>query len=282
VGTVVDVFQYLDYRSLLKDYYLRKKDEGRGFSYRAFARRAGLGSPNHLKRVIDGDRNLSDRSVSQYARALGLDGEAAAYFHVLVDFTQSSSNEQRRDAYERMRAFRGYRKAHRIDATYADYHADWYVPAIRELALRPDFENDPAWIAPRMMPPIEIGEARRALEILFRLGMLVIDEAGRVRQTDAVVSTGEQTRGLHIARYHEVMLERASHAITHIPADERYVASLTFCVGAEAGARVRQRIQRFRQELVAMLAEEKHGDQVVQLGIQLFPLTTSRAAEAGR
>jgi hypothetical protein len=29
------------------------------FSHRAFARRAGVRSPNHLKRIIDGDRSLT-------------------------------------------------------------------------------------------------------------------------------------------------------------------------------------------------------------------------------
>ena len=50
------VFRYLDARAFLGDYYKAKKAERRAFSFRAFSRRAGLKSPNHLKRVIDGDR----------------------------------------------------------------------------------------------------------------------------------------------------------------------------------------------------------------------------------
>src|SRR5688572_29452348 len=51
-----DLYGYLDHRVYLRDEYAARKAEKRGFSFRAFSRRAGLQSPNHLKRVIDGER----------------------------------------------------------------------------------------------------------------------------------------------------------------------------------------------------------------------------------
>ena len=54
---VPDVFDYLDYRAYLRDYYAYAKSARRGFSHRTFSRRAGLGSPNHLKRVMEGRQN---------------------------------------------------------------------------------------------------------------------------------------------------------------------------------------------------------------------------------
>lgn len=269
----VDVFSYLDYRRLLADYYRTKKAERRGFSYRAFARRAGVASPNHLKRVIDGERNLSDRSAEQYSRAMGLSGEPADYFTALVRFNQADSRRERQIAYERIRSFRGYRQAQRIDARYADYHAHWYIPAVREMVLVPGFRAEPRWIAERMTPPITVTEAKGALDVLFGLSMIVEDTDGTVRQTDPVVSTGEQTAGLHITRYHQEMLDKAKDAIDEVPAAERYVASLTFAVRADGFARLQQRLARFRQELIAELAEEQDASQVLQLGVQLFPLT---------
>ncbi|MEM9194084.1 MAG: TIGR02147 family protein [Myxococcota bacterium] len=277
-----DVFEYLDYRRLLSDFYRHKKAEGRGFSYRSFSRRAGLKSPNHLKRVIDGQRNLSQESTRQYALAMGLRGETADYFAELVRFNQSRTREEREASYERMRSFRGYRQAHQIDDRFADYHAHWYVPAIREMVLRGDFENDSHWVSSHMRPPIKPEEARRALEVLFDLGLLVEDDDGRVRQADAVVTTGPQTRGLHLRRYHRTVLERASASIELIPADERYLSALTFCVGPDGFERIKNRIQRFRNELIDLLAEEENGEEVLQLGIQLFPMTDKKSPQPAR
>jgi hypothetical protein len=42
----IDVFEYLDYRRLLEDYYRLHKPHG--FSYRAFSLRAGVRTPNYL------------------------------------------------------------------------------------------------------------------------------------------------------------------------------------------------------------------------------------------
>lgn len=278
----LDVFAYLDYRRLLADFYRLKKAEGRGFSYRAFARRAGFRSPNHLKRVVEGHRNLSDRSIAQYARAMGLSGEPAQYFEELVRFTQSKTREERERAYERMRRFRGYREAHLIDSRYADYHAHWYIPAIREMVLRWDFRPEPEWIATQLRPTIDAEEAASALETLFALGMIRLRSQGGVEQADPVVSTGEQTRGLHIARYHREMIERGKQSIEMVARDERYVASLTFCVGPRGFERVRQRVQEFRQELIGLLTEEIDGEQVLQLGIQLFPLSERAPGRGGQ
>jgi uncharacterized protein (TIGR02147 family) len=269
----MDVFAYIDYRRFLGDYYRTKKAQSQGFSYRSFARRAGLRSSNHLKRVIEGQRNLSARSVGQYARAIGLDGEPAEYFAALVAFNQSETGRDRETAYARMLSFRGYCQAHHIDARYAAYHSQWFIPVVREMALRRDFEADPKWIADRLLPTIDPQEAAEALEVLFELGMLRRTETGHVVQAEPVVTTGEQTRGIQIGHYHRAMLGRAADAIDLVRADDRFITSLTFCVGEQGFEKVRDRVQRFRKELIALLAEEEDGETVLQLGIQLFPVS---------
>ena len=69
-----EVFEYLDYRKYLRDFYASRKRGGRGFSYRAFSRRAQLQSPNYLKLVIEGQRNLTGPMANRFATACGLDG----------------------------------------------------------------------------------------------------------------------------------------------------------------------------------------------------------------
>lgn len=275
----VDVFDYHDVRAYLRDLYAYKKQTTRGFSYRAFARRAGLRSPNHLKRVIDGERALTEEMAIRYASALGLEGEEAEYFRDLAAFSRARTDLERNAAYRRLASHRGYRAANMHELAQAAYHAKWYIPAIREMALRPDFHAEPNWIAPRMLPRITSAEAQAALDVLFQLGLLRHDDAGRVVQGTAVVSTGAETRGLNVRNYHRAMMDRAKEAMTLIPPDKRDISSLTFCVEEAAMIRVKQEIQAFRKELVAMLAEEPRGDRVLQLNLQLFPLTTSGEEE---
>ncbi|MBP9205787.1 MAG: TIGR02147 family protein [Kofleriaceae bacterium] len=267
-----DVYGYLDYRAYLRDVYLTRK--ARGFSYRAFSRKAGLRSPNYLKMVIDAERNLTATMAERFGRALGLDAEATSYFTDLVAFGQASTGSERSRAYERLSSQARYRKSHKLELAHAAYHATWYMPAIRELAARADFRDDPAWIAAMLTPPISRVEARRAMAVLLELGLLVRTGAGRISQGDQpLVSTGPEARAVHIGSYHRAMIQRAGDAIDVVPSHDRDISSLTLCVGEGGLARLKDRIQRFRRELLELSTLEDEPRRVVQLNFQLFPLS---------
>ena len=274
----LSVFEFLDYRDFLRRYYELKKAEGRGFSYRAFSRRAGLSAPNHLKRVIDGARNLSAESARKYAKALGLQADESNYFCDLVAFNQARSHDERSDAYQRMTGSRGYRKTQKLDLAHAAYHAEWFIPAVRELAARKDFNSDPDWIAERIRPRISSRDAARALSVLLELGLLT-EANGSIEQSETLVATGPETRGLHIVNYHRAMLQRASEAMDEFSAAQRDISSLTFCVGEDGLRVLKERLERFRQELIDLALVEDDPDQVVQLNLQLFPLSASKSDE---
>ncbi|HHO50040.1 MAG TPA: TIGR02147 family protein [Deltaproteobacteria bacterium] len=274
----LDVFAYLDVRTYLRDEYTHRKAQGRGFSYRAFSRRAGLRSPNHLKRVIDGERTLTPEMALRYAEALGLTGNSATYFCDLAAFGRASTLEERNAAYKRLAGYRSYRRAHHLEICHAEYHANWYIPAIRELVLRHDFCEDPAWIAGQLIPAIRPSEAQHALRTLEELGLLK-REQGRLVQGEPVVTTGPETRGLHIRNYHRSMMEHAVQSMDLVPAAMRDISSLTFCTGEETLIDIKERIQRFRQELISLVADTVEGDRVVQLNIQLFPLSQAEQEE---
>jgi uncharacterized protein (TIGR02147 family) len=273
----IDVFRYLDYRGFLADMYATQKQ--RGLSYRSFARRAGLGAPNYLKLVIDGQRNLTPAMAQRFAEASGLGAEASAYFCELVAFCQARGAAQKALHHQRLLSFRRYREAHKLEGAQADYHSAWYLPAIRELVSRDGFRDDPSWIAAQLVPPIKPSEAKQALATLLRLGLIERDAQRRLRQTSAVVTTGPETQGLHIATYHAEMAKRAIAAIDLVPAAQRDISALTLCVGPTGLARLKQRIQTFRRELLELAESETERCQVVQLNFQLFPLSAPDGAQ---
>jgi uncharacterized protein (TIGR02147 family) len=232
-----------------------------------------------LKRVIDGERNLSSDTASRFAKALGLDAEATAYFLDLVRFNQATTTTERNAGYAKLTGFRRYRKARPLDLAHAAYHSTWYLPAIRELASRQDFREDPAWIASVLLPPISKSDAAEAFEMLLELGLLVRGRDGRVTQGEPLVSTGPETRGLHIANYHRMMMERAAESIDQIASADRDISALTVCVGDDGLRRLKERIQRFRRELLELSSLEDDPQQVVQVNFQLFPLSKGRSDE---
>ena len=271
----IDVFRFHDYRAFLAAYYERKKPQG--FSYRAFARAAGLGAPNYLQLVIQGRRNLTAEMASRFADTCGLGKEAAEYFVALVAFNQATTAEERKQRYQKLGSFRRYRRAQKLELCEAAYHSTGYVPAIRELVLSPSFREDPEWIAGALRPPIKPVEARQALDTLLELGLLQRTPDGALRQKTRVVSTGPETTGMHITNYHSEMMQRATAAMTEVPARERDISSLTLCLGSAGLLRLKERIQAFRRELLELAETDAEPSQVVQVNFQLFPLTRDTA-----
>ncbi len=268
----LEVYDYLDHRAFLRDFYLEQKGK-RPFSFRKFSQEAGLKSPNYPKLVIDGQRNLSDAMARQFAKALKLSGESRDYFLELVRFNQATTPAARDEAYAKLTGFHRYHAGRTLEQAHAAYHATWYLPAIRELAAARAFKSDPAWIAAHMKPRITRLEAKQALDILLELGLLVRNDRGELKQGQAVVSTGPETQGLHIANYHREMIGRARLAIDEHRAGERDISSLTLCVGEEGLRLIKERIQRFRRELVELAVLEDAPRQVIQVNFQLFPLS---------
>lgn len=272
----IDVFRYRDYRSFLRDYYAWMKANDYGFSYRVFSRRAGISSPNYLKLVMDDQRNLSAEMAVKFAEVCGLDGSSADYFCELVAFNQAKTTSEKTRCYRNLARYRRYRKVYKLDRAQDAYYSQWYIPAIRELVTRGDFDEDPKWIARQLLPSITAKEAQKALSVLEELGMLVRDEDGRLVQAEALVATDDhEPLGIHVANYHVAMMERAAAAIDVVPREEREIASLTLCISEARLGELKDQLQRLRAELLQLYQPDEEAERVVQLNLQMFPLTVS-------
>jgi len=272
----VHIFRYLDYRAFLRDFYRHEKAKSRTFSHRMFSRRAGLRSSNYLNLVMKGERDLSSEMATRFARGCALRKVEADYFCELVAFGQARTADERNRCYDRLGRFREFRAAHQLDAAQAVYHSTWYMPAIRELVARSDFQEDPKWIASVLLPQISPQQAREALTTLCELKLLLRDAGGRLRQAEELVTTGRGPLGHHVVNYHRTMISQAVHALDHVPREERDISSLTLCVSEAALPRLKERIRAFRQELLQLAELEGEAERVIQINFQLFPLSAGK------
>ncbi len=211
--------------------------------------------------------------AQRFAEACNLRGEAADFFQKLVAFNQAKNAEERKEQYAQLSTFKRYRSAQKLEMAHAAYCSKWYLPAIRELATRSDFEGDPTWIAQQLVPPISPREAGQALEILLDLGLLQQENDGPIYQGVPTVTTGPETEGMHITNYHKAMMAHAAESMQRVPAEERDISSLTLCLGPDKLKTVKKRIQAFRAELLELSETDRDPKQVVQINFQLFPLS---------
>jgi len=269
----IDVFSFLDYRAFLRTYYLAGKEHS-GLSYRGFSKRAKLRSPNYLKMVIEGSRNLTREMATRFAHACRLEGKEGEYFCTLVEFGQAETVEERNFYYGQLQEYKRYNIYHELELAQDVYHSKWFLPAIREMVNTRRFREDYGWIAKQLLPPIKPREARLAVQTLIKLGLLKRDKNGKLVQDASLVTTGAETQSLHLANYHQTMMEHARTSIDRLKASERDISSVTLCIDTDGISRLKRTIAEFRRKLLELEETEPNKEQVVQVNFQLFPLTS--------
>ena len=269
------LFEYMNFRDYLRDYYDEKKKEHAFYSFRLFSQKAGFSSPNFFKLVIDGKRNLSKESVFKFSKALGHTKKEADYFENLVFFNQSKTLEEKNAYLSNLMKVRGKSDPKKIEESEYSYYSDWYNPVIRELVIAMDFKENFKKLGQSVVPAISADEARRSVRLLLDLGFIQKSESGIYSRTSAILTTGPQVRSIAIANYHKVMMQRASESIERFPAQQRDITSLTLSVSEEAFAAIIAKLQDFRKEVLELSETDEQRRKVVQLNMQLFPLSNS-------
>jgi len=268
-----NIFTYLDYRKYLRDLYTEMKSSTKHFSFRFFAKTAGLKSPNYLKLVMDGERNLSQESIRKFCKGLKLRKSEQEFFENLVHMNQSKTDEERNFYYKRLKGSKKYVEAKKIEVDQFEYYSKWYYVAIRELISLPYFKNSPRWITKKLDNKITPKQAREAIELLIRLNFIKKNKDGTLEQIDSSITTGEEVRSLAVANFHRAMLVKAAKSIEETPAKFRDISALTIPVSEETLKEVKKRIQEFRKELHAYIASQNHYDAVYQFNFQFFNLS---------
>jgi uncharacterized protein (TIGR02147 family) len=267
------VFEYSDYRAFLKAMFQYRKETTPGYSHRYFARMAGFASPNFLKLVIDAKRSLTSASISQVAKGFKLKKPEREFFENLVYMNQSEDLAEKGHYYRKMIALSPRGGIKKIDQAQYDYFSRWYLPVIRELAVFGDRSQTAEQIAGRLNPPVRVKEVENALDRLMQLGLIRKDAQGRWEQTSALLSTGPEVKSVLIANFHREMIRLADTAIERFPAEKRDITALTLSIGKDRLPELKEKIAEFRQEILKNFAGDAEPDQIIQINIQVFPVT---------
>lgn len=269
------VFEYESYRKFLIDYYTSKKEKNPSYSFRIFAKKAGLKSGNYLKLVMDGGRNLTQKSLFKFSKGLGLSEREALYFENLVFFNQAADDCEKEFYYKNMEIAKAHTTRALLTKDQYEVLTLWHPLVIKELALLPDFKNLPRWISNKLNQKITPQQAKDAIDLLERLGLITIDQAnGKISSTNQSLQTPDIDTSDAIATFHKSALELAIDAIGEQKIDERCLSSLTVAVRKKDLEEAFKKIHKFRNEMDSYFVKGTPYDSVYQLAIQLFRIDT--------
>ena len=223
-----DIFSYDDYRSFLRDAFRELKSVSKAFSHRYFAKKAGIASAGFVTLVINGQRNLSTRTLMKFCEGLKLTQPEKEYFEHLVHFTQANSSEEKAVFYKRMLKYRKNQSTKLLENYQYEYWSNWFFPAIRELALLDTFELDADWISKELGGQITVTQAQHALDVLFKLKLLNVSKDGNIEVANMSVTSGSEVVSLAIMNFHREMMRKAEHSLDSVKASLRDISSVTF------------------------------------------------------
>lgn len=271
MNTPSNIYNFTDYREFLKDRYRQLKDADPLFSFRYFSKQAGFGSPNYLKLVMDGKRNLSTEAIGKFAKGLRLDNHESEYFRYMVDCCQCENLPKKKVYEAKLMYLRELFKVKTLIPELYDYYHEWYHSAIREMVKKSPVKNDPGSIAASLVPNISESEAAASVALLQKLKFIAISNDGMISATETT-DIDSETAAMGQKIHYEQMAELAAQSLYTQGPDTQDFESVTLSLPQDKVIELRKKIQ----ELVASLGgtnSHNPNDAVYQLNIQLFALT---------
>ena len=269
------VYEYLDYREFLKDACVELKKSDRKYSQRYFAQKLGVKSTGYFADVLSGKRNLNDRNVVVCADILKLGYEERGYFECLVHFNQARTLREK--DYWLLKMMECSRVGSKIiNRDVYEYFSKWYYSAIRELLFYRKTAIKPNVVASLLDPPLKTAEAEYALALLEKLALIERMADGSYRQTDTIISTGDQVHSVEVAKYQMQMLDLAKHALDTVPSSQRDISTVTMSISGAAGERIVEILKNARRDILKVVQQDSNEDRVYQMQMQFFPLTVIR------
>lgn len=263
----------MDYRAFLSDFFRLKKSMSRHFSHRLFARKAGIKSSGYCSEVMGGVRNLSKGKISGFARALEFDEGERAFFERLVAFNDAKPHQAKQFLYEEaLKALPS--EARQVKLSQMEYFSKWYYVAVREALSVLQVSDDHEALAAALHPPISPAQAKGAIKLLAKLGLIERNSHGYWRARDAsLLGKRDQASAVMMRAFQGEMMGRAREALESVPHVHRDISTMTMSISSLAMGRLKGAIEDFRKQVREIVRSDSGEDRVVQLNFQVFPLT---------
>lgn len=277
---MIDIFDYSDYRKFLQDYQQIKSSYNRAFSYRYYAKKAGINSSSFYPQIIRGNRNLTKDTIFKTCIAFNLANQQAEYFELLVLFNQAQTIKQKNFYFEKLIEKQKLRNIKKVKEEQYEYFSQWYHCIIREVVCFIDFKNDFNKLAKILHPSITAKQAKESVALLLKLGLIKFED-GRYIQTDPLIASDSSSDfKIHqIINFQIQMLEMAKQAYDRWDPDHRLTSATTFSISENNYSEFVRILRECRQRLMKLTINDENPERVYMLNMHLFPMTHKKNGE---
>ncbi|MEY4615791.1 MAG: hypothetical protein RJB66_751 [Pseudomonadota bacterium] len=274
---------YLNFRDFLRAFYLYKRDITKGnlrrYNYSHFSAAADIRSPNYLRLVIEGQRNLSEEMAYRFAKAMQLNREATDEFVLLVSYNQETDPQLRNQYLKNLSDFRLQKslKQGLIDKKTHERIPNWIGWILFAL-----LDQEGAGFSVRALKQLLRNKAseteiQNALNKLLESGELVADaETGEVKKGRSLIENPEDIPVVLIRRLQTQLMCLGLESLFQDCPTEREFGTLTLSLTKKEFEDLRFQLRKFRKQVHkdnTIHRMQSKGERVYQMNLQLYPVT---------
>ncbi|MBK7960685.1 MAG: DUF4423 domain-containing protein [Bdellovibrionales bacterium] len=273
---------YLNYRLFLNDFYLYRKkiskNDLRPYNYQFFSAAANIKSPNYLKMIIEGRRNLSEDMIGKFGRALSLSKDQTEEFRILVRMNQSEDTSERNIFLKTLSEFRVEQKlkSGQIDRRAWEKIPNWTAWVILAVVDQPSAQVRMSDLRAILRDKASEDEIEKAVSGLLGSGQLSRDSRGLLRRGRAHSETPEDVPVALVRKLQAQLMYLGLESLYHDAPTEREFGTLTLNLTKDEFAEIKFKLRQMRKAIhkdTSIARMKTAGERVYQLNIQLFPVT---------
>lgn len=276
---------YMNYRQFLGDFYLYKRKASKGslraYTYAVFSAAANIKSPNYLKMIIEGKRNLSDDMIGKFGKALGFMKDQTEEFRLLVQFTQAMDPAERNMYLKKLSEHRvaGKLKSGEIDRKTWEKVPNWVAWIIYAMIDQEGVSFDTATLKNLLRGKASEDEIDHALSTLISSGDLRRDEVtGELKKARNLTESPEEIPVALVRKLQSQLMYLGLESLYQDQPTEREFGTLTLSLTKTEFEEIKFKLRQMRKALhkdnsIARMKDK--GERVYQLNIQLFPVTNA-------
>ncbi|NQY99407.1 MAG: TIGR02147 family protein [Bdellovibrionales bacterium] len=273
---------YTDYRRYLHDFYnfkrIQTSQSVRPYAYADFAAAANIKSPNYLKLIIDGRRNLSAQMMTKFSKALGHSKAEANEFAALVKYSQAKTPAERNQHLKVLADIRVEKQIKEGQLLSTDYEKvpSWVTWVLHAMTDQKNVKFDVESLRNIMRNKASEEEIKTSLNGLVERGEVQIAEDGSAQKAREVMSGRENVPVELIRKLQAELIYLGLESLFQDRPQDREFGAMTASLTEDEFDQLKFELRQLRKKWSKNFSVNRHqakGDRVFQLNIQLFPIT---------
>lgn len=266
----IDLFDYHDYRSYLKDWFEHAR-ENQSLSLRDIAEKCDL-STGYLPMILSEQRNLSEKSFLKLQEILKLNQEESNYFKYLLVLSDGAISKERLSAFEEIKKVKSFQKKSLKEIEVHKYLSNWLHVAIREMSFRRDFENSSEWVQARLVYKVHLRDIQTALEFLIENKFITQSQSGKYMPSEKQLDCFNGVFRLSLGEFHRQMFSLASQSIDVTPRDQRNLLGHTLLIPENQIEALRNILDETLKKVEALGSDFREAGPVYHVILAGFPV----------